>query len=314
MASRRLARGKVAHAPRACRQQPLPGDEPPSALEPERKQRVAELMAQPGFRRADDDVDWLQRDQLRGVRLLLEYEKPQLALAEHRIVSTVVLFGGTRIVEPERAARRVSLCRAALAADPDNPLRARELAIALRVAEKSHYYEVARDLARKLASFETENGPPRAGDLEWVVTTGGGPGIMEAGNRGAREVGRPSIGLNITLPREQFPNPYISDELCFQFRYFAIRKLHFLLRAKALVAFPGGYGTLDELFDALCLIQTRKITPMPVILVGRDFWERALDLPFLVEEGVIDEEDLHIVQYAETADEVLDVIRHFPRE
>lgn len=171
-----------------------------------------------------------------------------------------------------------------------------------RVSEGEPDYEMAREVGRQLA---------RAG---FTVMTGGGPGIMEAGNRGAFEAGRRSVGLNITLPGEQYPNPYITPELCLQFHYFGLRKLHFLKRARALVAFPGGYGTLDELSDALCLVQTRKIPPMPIILVGEAFWRRVLDVPFLVEEGMITPEDAEILQYAESAAEIWRTIRDWHRD
>jgi uncharacterized protein (TIGR00730 family) len=166
---------------------------------------------------------------------------------------------------------------------------------------------VAREFARMVS--QTCVSCPR----EFVIMTGGGPGIMEAGNRGAHETNAPSVGLNITLPMEQFPNPYITPSLCFRFRYFGLRKLHFMKRAKALVAFPGGFGTLDELFDALCLVQTRKISPMPIVLVGREFWSRAFNPRFLADEGVIADEDLQLFSYAETADEVWTTIRTFYR-
>ena len=173
------------------------------------------------------------------------------------------------------------------------------MAVTERILAKSHYYEVARELGRIVG---------RAGQREagcrLIVVTGGGPGLMEAANRGAYEVGAKSAGLNIALPHEQFPNPYITPELCFQFRYFGLRKMHFMMRAKAFVAFPGGYGTLDELFEALCLIQTRKIKPLPVVLVGEQYWRRAFDAEFLAAEGTIDPEDTELFCFAETADQI----------
>jgi uncharacterized protein (TIGR00730 family) len=182
----------------------------------------------------------------------------------------------------------------------------RRLAIAERVLAKSHYYEVAREFARLVsATNETANGQHR------VVVTGGGPGIMEAANRGAFDLGAKSVGFNISLPHEQYPNPYITPELCFNFRYFAMRKLHFLLRAKALVAFPGGYGTFDELFEVLTLVQTRKIKPIPVVLVGESYWRKAVNLDFLVDEGVIDQEDRELFRFAETAQEIWNGILHW---
>ena len=176
------------------------------------------------------------------------------------------------------------------------------LATAERILAKSHYYDVAREFGR-LVGKVANAGRPRV-----VVMTGGGPGLMEAANRGAFDVGARSIGLNIELPHEQYPNPYVTPDLCFRFHYFALRKLHFLLRAKALVSFPGGYGTLDELFEVLTLIQTRKIKPIPVVLVGEHFWRRAVDFDYLVEEGVIDREDRELFWFAETAQEIWDGI------
>ena len=184
--------------------------------------------------------------------------------------------------------------------------RQRRLAIAERVLAKSHYYEVAREFGR-LVGRAGERGT----QARMVVVTGGGPGVMEAANRGAYDVGAKSVGLNITLPHEQYPNPYVTPGLCFQFHYFALRKLHFLLRARALVAFPGGFGTFDELFETLTLVQTRKIKPVPVILVGEDYWRQAVDLEFLVAEGVIDPEDRELLWFAETAQEIWDGILHW---
>jgi uncharacterized protein (TIGR00730 family) len=249
--------------------------------------------------RADKDTGFLQRDELRSVRLQLEYLKPDLILDEMGVEGTIVIFGGTRVIEPKAAERKVLNARRALAEDPEDEILRRKVAIAERVLAKSKYYDVAREVAQKVG--KAGNGSK---DYRLIAVTGGGPGIMEAGNRGADDVGAPSMGLNITLPHEQFPNPYISPELCFQFRYFALRKMHFLGRAKALVAFPGGFGTLDELFETLCLIQTRKVEPLPVVLVGEDFWRGVFDVDFLVAEGTIDPEDAELFWYAETADQV----------
>ena len=184
--------------------------------------------------------------------------------------------------------------------DPKQHKLARRLEIAERIHVKSHYYEVAREFGR-LVSVANRCRPHTS---KPVIVTGGGPGIMEAANRGAFDVGATSVGLNISLPFEQYLNPYITPELCFSFHYFALRKLHFLLRAKALVAFPGGYGTIDELFEVLTLVQTRKIKPIPVVLVGEAYWRRAIDMDFLVDEGVIDLEDRDLFWFAETAEEI----------
>jgi uncharacterized protein (TIGR00730 family) len=283
---------------RVPRCEPLPGETPkPAEDDPGAPERVARILASEAYRRADEDASFLQRDALRGTRLELEYLKAELTLSEHEVESTLVLFGSTRIVERAAAERALRTCEELCAAMPGDAAARRKLDVARRILDKSKYYDVARDFARLV-------GERRARPGELVITTGGGPGIMEAGNRGAHEAGALSIGLNITLPLEQFPNPYISPELCLRFRYFALRKLHFMKRAKALIAFPGGYGTLDELGDALCLVQTRKIPPMPIVLVGRAFWQRALDIGFLADEGVIAEEDTQLVSYAETPEEI----------
>jgi uncharacterized protein (TIGR00730 family) len=279
---------------------PKAPEDDPQALE-----RVRTLLESPGYVRADRDVALLQRDELRPVRLMLDYLKAELALSDHGIQSTIVLYGGTRIAEPRAAGRAVAQARQALAAAPDDPVLAARLRVLERVEGKSHYYEVARAFARLVASECRQTAP-----CHYVVVTGGGPGIMEAGNRGAFDAGAKTIGLNITIPEEQYPNPYIAPELCLQFRYFALRKLHFMKRAKALVAFPGGYGTFDELFEGLCLVQTRVIDPIPIVLVGREYWRRAVDFEFLAEEGVIDPEDLELFAYAETPEEIWELIRN----
>jgi uncharacterized protein (TIGR00730 family) len=286
------------------RHEPLPWQQPKATDEdPEALRRVQAILNSPSYRRADTDIDFLARDGARGVRLQLDYLKPELLLEEHEIRQTIVVFGSTRICEPAAARRKVEALRASLAADPSNMEMERRLAIAERIYAKSHYYEVAREFGRLVSSASSGARKDQA-----VVLTGGGPGMMEAANRGAFDVGAKSVGLNISLPHEQYPNPYVTPELCFSFHYFALRKLHFLLRAKALVAFPGGYGTLDELFEVLTLIQTRKIKPMPVVLVGETYWRRAVDIDFLVDEGVIDPEDRDLFMFAETAQEIWNCI------
>lgn len=269
----------------------------------DKEARLRRILESPSYVRADRDLDWINSPEMRGIRLLLEYSKPQLRFVRQNVRSTIVLYGGTRIVEPREARRRLDDARAAAAAHPDDKALARKVAVAERIVEKSHYYEVAREFSRLVSStFQTE------GARHLVVVTGGGPGIMEAGNRGAFDVGAKSIGLNITLPEEQAPNSYITPELCFRFRYFALRKMHFLAAARALVAFPGGYGTFDELFETLCLVQTKVIQPVPIILVGESFWRRAFDVTFLRDEGVIDPEDVELFTYAESASEIRDKI------
>ena len=282
------------------RREPLPWQCPKSTEEdPEAHARVETILKSPSYRRADDDLDFLARDGMRGVRLQIDYLKPELLLEASGVRQTIVVFGSTRICEPAAACRKVEELTGALADDPANKELARHLAVAKRILARSHYYEVAREFGR-LVSEANQTGS----EQHTVIMTGGGPGIMEAANRGAFDVGARSVGLNISLPHEQYPNPYITPGLSFSFHYFAIRKLHFLLRAKALVAFPGGYGTLDELFEVLTLVQTRKIKQIPVVLVGEDYWRGAVNFDFLAEEGVIDQEDRELFWFAETAEEI----------
>jgi uncharacterized protein (TIGR00730 family) len=282
------------------RREPLPWCQPKSSEEDRNApQRIKAIMESPSYRQADQDIDFLNQDETRGVRLQIDYEKPEFLLQQHGIHHTIVVFGSTRIHEPATAQLRVDGLRAQLALDPHNATLQRQLRIAERVLEKSHYYEVAREFGRLVSEAART-----LHDGQLVIMTGGGPGMMEAANRGAFDAGSKTIGLNINLPHEQYPNPYITPDLCFRFHYFALRKLHFLLRTRALVAFPGGYGTFDELFETLTLVQTRKIKPVPIILVGEKYWRQAFDVNFLVEEGVIDEEDRELFWFAETAEEI----------
>jgi len=286
------------------RTEPLPGSAPkPAHDDPAAPARVAAILASPSYRPAERDPDFLEWDAVRGVRLAIDYQKAELLLERNRIEHTIVVFGSTRIHEAAAAARQLRDCEAAVAEAPADPDRARRLEVARRLAAKSHYYEVAREFGRLVGRSQIGPGGGRV-----VVMTGGGPGIMEAANRGASDAGAKTVGLNITLPHEQFPNPYVTPELCFSFHYFAIRKLHFLNRARALVAFPGGFGTMDELFETLTLIQTRKMPAVPIILVGRGYWERAFDIEFLVSEGTIDPEDRGLIGYAESAPEAWQMI------
>lgn len=262
----------------------------------------------PSYRLAFADQDFLLRDALRPVRLQLELLKPELLLQEHGVISTVVVFGSARIPDPETAARRLETWEALLRQHPDSPRHREQAAIQRRLAEKARWYQVARDFGRLVTAMEE---PPDGG--RYFVVTGGGGGIMEAANRGARDAGAETVGLNIVLPQEQQPNPYITPALTFQFHYFALRKMHFLMRARALAIFPGGFGTLDELFDALTLVQCGKMDPLPILLFGGDYWRRALDLDFLVEEGTIAPADRELVRYVETAEEGIAAIRDFHR-
>ncbi|GBE10371.1 putative lysine decarboxylase [bacterium BMS3Abin12] len=294
----RGARPPPAHPHR--RREPLPWHAPkPADEDPDAPRRVQAILDSPTYRPADRDVDFLDLDATRGVRLQIDYRKPELLLDRYGVEHTIVVFGSTRIREPVAAQRRVEALLVRLRDDPGDAELEQRLAVAERLLAKSRYYDVARELGRLIGAAGA--GPD---DHRVMLMTGGGPGMMEAANRGAFDVRAHSIGLNITLPHEQYPNPYITPELCFRFHYFAIRKLHFLLRARALVAFPGGYGTFDELFETLTLIQTRKIRPVPVILAGERYWRRAVDVDFLVEEGVIDPEDRDLFWYADSAEEI----------
>lgn len=263
----------------------------------------------PSYRLAFADEDFLVRREVRPVRLQLELLKPDLVLQEEKVVSTIVVFGSSRIPDPETARARLAEAEAAIERHPRDPEARARLEAARRTLERSRYYEEARKFAR-LASEAGQASPER----RYVVVTGGGPGIMEAANRGAHDVGAESIGLNIVLPHEQGPNRYITPKLCFQFHYFAIRKMHFLMRAEALTCFPGGFGTLDELFETLTLIQTGKIERIPVLLFGEAWWRRIINFEAMVEENVIAPEDLSIFRFVETAEEAWRAIRDFYEE
>jgi len=270
------------------------------------QERIAKLMKSRAYLRAYEDLRFLKREDLRPVRLQLELLKPELLLQEQGITSTVVVFGSTRTVSrPEMTPIVAALEKKAKTAPHNGRLRD-ELAVARRLLAKTRYYDEAREFAR-LVSTACQ----RDGQAEFVIVTGGGPGIMEAANRGAHDVGAKTAGLNITLPHEQYPNVYITPELCFQFHYFALRKMHFMMRAKAMVIFPGGFGTLDELFEALTLVQTGKVKSLPVILFGREWWTRVVDWEFLRDEGVIARDDLDLFRFAETAQEAWDKIQEY---
>lgn len=241
----------------------------------------------PAYRLAFTDADFLCREDMRAVRWQLEMSKPEILMQEEGIRSTIVLFGGARIPDPAQ----------------------KDKARTETLAGLSRYYAEAREFARlmTLSSMETSDGRER------VVVTGGGPGVMEAGNRGAEDAGGRSIGLNIVLPFEQAPNAYVTPELAFNFHYFAIRKMHFLMRAKAICVFPGGFGTFDELFESLTLIQTGRMEQVPVLLFGRDFWERIIDWEALADAGTISADDLDLFQFVETAQQAMDVINSWSR-
>jgi hypothetical protein len=283
------------------RRQPLPWHRPKSTDEdPDAPSRIRAILASPSYVLAEQDLAFMQRDEARGVRLQIEYLKPETLLAEHAIRDTIVVYGSTRIAEPAAARRSLKALHQALESDPRNAAIIRKLAVAERILAKSRYYEIAREFGRLVGNSRNSDGSRS----KLAIMTGGGPGIMEAANRGAFDAGAKNVGLNINLPHEQYPNPYITPDLCFRFHYFSLRKMHFLQRAKALVAFPGGYGTLDELFDVLTLVQTRKIKPVPIVLVGEEYWRRVVDVDFLADEGVIDDEDRELFWFAETANEI----------
>jgi uncharacterized protein (TIGR00730 family) len=254
----------------------------------------------PSYRLAFQDTEFLLREELRPVRLQLELLKPDLTMQEQGIESTVVIFGSARTPDPETARQLLAEATSLTEQDPNNPALMKQIASAQKALELSRYYEEARKLGRLIST----NSPPN----QCVVVTGGGAGIMGAANRGAHDVGAKNIGLNIVLPFEQEPNLFITPELSFQFHYFAIRKMHFLIRAKALVTFPGGFGTLDELFETLTLVQTRKVEPIPILLFGKEFWNRVVNFEFLVDQGTISPTDLDWFQYVETAEEAWEII------
>ena len=248
------------------------------------------------YKLAFQDTEFLLREDLRPVRFQLELLKPEVLMNEAKIGSTFVFYGSARIPEP-------SMADALVAGATDDQQRS----IAERLKAKSHYYDVALELA-KLAS---STGLDEDGERQFVVCSGGGPSIMEAANRGAVEMGVDTIGLNIVLPHEQLPNVYVTPNLSFQFHYFALRKMHFLLRARAVCVFPGGFGTFDEMFELLTLIQTGKIKPIPIVLFGKEFWQRVVNFEALVEEGVVSARDLDLFQFVETADEAWKIVTDF---
>ena len=245
----------------------------------------------PAYRLAFQDPEFLLREDLRPVRFQLELLKPAVLLDEANIASMFVFYGSARIPEPSKAD--------ALVEAASTPHQRR---IAERLKAKSHYY----DEARRLAQIASRVQPDRDGKKHFVVCSGGGPSIMEAANRGAADVGAESIGLNIVLPHEQLPNAYVTPSLSFQFHYFSLRKMHFLLRARAVAVFPGGYGTFDEGFELLTLVQTKKIKPLPIMLFGEDYWNRVIDFEAMVDEGVISPDDLKLFKFVETAEEAWD--------
>mgnify|MGYP006267893027 CR=1 FL=1 len=269
-------------------------------------ENMERILSSPSYSLAMEDHALLQRVEMRGVRMLLELGKPELALQADNIDSTVIVFGGTQIVDRTAAERRLFEARRAAQTAPADKRLKREVERCVKLLDFCRYYDAAREFAR-IVSIDNQCDDKR----DYVIVTGGGPGIMEAANRGAFDVGCKSIGLNIKLPAEQQPNPFITPELCFQFKYFALRKFHFILRAAAVVLFPGGFGTLDEMFETLTLRQTHRMQPVPIILFGHDYWSKVIDFRFLADSGVIGDDHLDLFSYAETPAEAWQQILDF---
>ena len=282
----------------------LPWEKPKlESEEPKAREMIERIKKSPTYKLAIEDSDFLESDEARGVRLELDYMKAELQIKRYGIEHTIVVFGSARIIEHKTAMQKLKEIQQLVDKNPEDRKLLRELYIAERMVGKSIYYEDAR----RFGQLVGKSGEGKD-DNRVTLMTGGGPGIMEAANRGAYDAGAKSIGLNINLPHEQFPNPYITPDLCFQFHYFAVRKMHFLQRAKALVVYPGGFGTFDELFETLTLIQTEKTDDIPVVLVGKSYWEKAIDFEFLKDEGVIAPEDLEIFHFADNANEAWEYI------
>ncbi len=269
------------------------------------EQQSQDLLEHPSYRLAFADDDFLMQDELRHVRLQLEYLKPQLILEQNQIKATVVVFGSARFVSRQQAEQMVAEARIQLTQYPEALELQQKLKVAERQLKNSAYYEAAAEFSR-IVTEHSQSCP----DTSLMIISGGGPGVMEAANKGAYQAGGQSIGLNIVLPHEQKPNPYITPQFCFRFHYFAIRKMHFLQRARALVAFPGGFGTLDELFETLTLLQTGKANTVPVILYDKNFWSRLINFDLLVEEGLIRAEDMQLIQFVDTPQQAWQAICH----
>ncbi|MDP2367221.1 TIGR00730 family Rossman fold protein [Rhodoferax sp.] len=269
-------------------------------------EQLRAILAHPSYRLAHEDQELLADEDSRPVRLQLELLKPERYLRRHKIHSTVVVFGSARVPSPQQARSTLAELVEKSRLNPGDEGLSVALARARQQVRQSCYYEEARRFSEIVSRrFQQE------GRRDFVVVTGGGPGIMEAANRGAFDAGARSIGLNITLQHEQAPNPFITPGLCFQFRYFGLRKMHFLLRARALVFFPGGFGTLDELFEVLTLVQTGKVRRVPIVLVGTEFWRKAINFEFLIEEGFISAQDVLLFAVVDKAEEIVAVMHKF---
>ncbi len=266
------------------------------------------ILKSSSYKLAHEDLDLLNTDEMRGVRMLLEITKPEQAIDKENIISTVIIFGGVHISEEITSKRRLEEALKLLRKDPNSILLKQKVKRYKNLYSMSHYYSSARELS-KLISIETKSESPHA----HAIVTGGGPGIMEAANRGAFDAGCKSIGLNISLPNEQHPNSFITPGLCFKFNYFAMRKFHFVMRSEAAVFFPGGFGTLDELFELLTLRQTGMKKNIPIILFGRDYWNKVINFEYLSDMGLIEENHLSIFKYADSAEESWDLIKKFKK-
>tara|TARA_B100001093_G_scaffold514793_1_gene589655 strand:- start:3022 stop:3924 length:903 start_codon:yes stop_codon:yes gene_type:complete len=270
---------------------------------------LAQILQSDTYRVAQEDIDLLKTSSMRGVRMLLEISKTELGLEAAGITSTIIVFGGARLVQRTTAQTKLNQIKKELELEPGSTKLQRQLDRAESLLKLSYFYDAAREFAY-LASRHGQTDNNFANKCSsHVIVTGGGPGIMEAANRGAFDAGCRSIGLNIDLPHEQYPNPYITPDLCFKFNYFALRKFHFVMRAVGAVLFPGGYGTLDELFEVLTLRQVGINKAMPIILFGRDYWSRLINFDFMAESGLIDDEDRKLIQFADSADEAWNLIQ-----
>ena len=262
------------------------------------------IISSNNYQLAHEDRELLNSDEMRGVRMLLEINKPEKILEEQKILSTIIVFGGASLSDKSSIDHRIELAKNSLTKDPSSSNLKRELTRLKNLQSISHYYDSAREFA-KIVSRENQKEHCNS----HVIVTGGGPGIMEAANRGAFDADCKSIGLNISLPNEQHPNAYITPGLCFKFNYFALRKFHFVMRSVAAVFFPGGFGTFDELFELLTLRQTGMKTEIPIILFGRDYWSKVINFQFLSDHGLISDEHMNLFQYADSASEAWDIIK-----
>lgn len=261
------------------------------------------IMSSPTYKVAHEDKEFLNSNEMRGVRMLLEISKPELHLELAGITSTIIVFGGARIVDRDNAMKRLDEAKQALNKNPESESLKQGVRSCEKLLDLSRFYKSAREFAFLASKYGQSNLDKGQRCSSHVIVTGGGPGIMEAANRGAFEAGCRSVGLNISLPFEQHPNSFVTPELCFQFNYFSIRKFHFVMRSVGAVLFPGGYGTLDELFELLTLRQVGTKSPMPIVLFGREFWERVIDFDFLAESGLISQDDLKLFYFADSAEE-----------